>query len=317
MPLVSVEHREVGASALRCLPSNIFRSPAHGKARGAQQRGQLASCRSSPVRAGGREEAGCCSRGRVCVISGAGPGLGRQVALAAAGQGADVVLAARRQSVLEDVAREVEGLGRRALVVPTDITHADQCVTLAERSLETFGRVDALVNNAYVEDVFKTFRRGRARRLAPVDGGEPLRPPTGDQGLRPPHDGTRRRIDRLRQLHDHPQAHGPAGGIRRIQGRIAGSIASARQELGRFHIRVNSVLPGWMWGPQVELYVRMGVEQRGIPEDEVLAEITRDIPLGRVPTDEEVAGAVIFLASDLAAAVTGQSLDANGGEVFA
>ena len=99
-----------------------------------------------------------------------------------------------------------------------------------------------------------------------------------------------------------------------------GLLVAARvlaRELGRFGIRVNSVLPGWMWGPQVESYVRFSSEHRGVAEDEVVAEITKEIPLGKVPTDADVAGAVVFLASDLAAAVTGQALDANGGEVFA
>jgi len=99
-----------------------------------------------------------------------------------------------------------------------------------------------------------------------------------------------------------------------------GLLVAARvlaKELGRFGIRVNSVLPGWMWGPQVELYVRATAERRGLAESDVVAEITQNIPLGAIPTDAEVAGAVVFLASDLAAAVTGQALDVNGGEVFA
>jgi NAD(P)-dependent dehydrogenase (short-subunit alcohol dehydrogenase family) len=255
--------------------------------------------------------------GRVCVVSGAGPGLGRQVALAAARHGADVVLAARRQAVLDQLAGEVKELGRRVLSVPTDMTDARQCTQLAERTMETFGRVDALVNNAYTEDVFQTFRRvdlDEWRRLTEVNLFGPLQvtkafvAPMTEQG-----GGSIVFVNSMIVRKPLPQE----GGYAVSKGGLLIAARVLAKELGRFGIRVNSVLPGWMWGPQVELYVRMTAERRGVPEDDVVAEITRDIPIGHVPTDAEVAGSVVFLASDLAAAVTGQALDANGGEVFA
>ncbi|MHB8592971.1 MAG: SDR family NAD(P)-dependent oxidoreductase, partial [Acidimicrobiales bacterium] len=133
----------------------------------------------SRARGGGatRWEVGVLLNGCVCVVSGAGPGLGRQVALLAARQGADVVLAARREEVLRQVADEVEAFGRRALVVPPDRTDATQCERLAEAAIDAFGHVDALVNNAYVEDVFKTFRRvdlDEWRRLTEINLFGPL-----------------------------------------------------------------------------------------------------------------------------------------------
>lgn len=255
--------------------------------------------------------------GRVCVVSGAGPGLGRQVALAAAAHGADVVLAARRQSVLEEVAADIEALGRRALVVPTDITDAARCAALADATMEHFGRVDALVNNAYVEDVFRTFRRVELdewRHLSEVNLFGPLQvtkafvAPMIEQGR-----GSIVFVNSM--IVRKPMAL--QGGYAVSKGGLLAAARVLAKELGRFGIRVNSVLPGWMWGPQVELYVKSTAQQRAITEDEVLAELTRDIPLGSVPTDAEVAGSVVFLVSDLAAAVTGQALDANGGEVFA
>jgi NAD(P)-dependent dehydrogenase (short-subunit alcohol dehydrogenase family) len=66
----------------------------------------------------------------------------------------------------------------------------------------------------------------------------------------------------------------------------------------------------------VELYVKMTSEGRGVPAQEVVDELTSRIALGRVPTDEEVAGTVVYLASDLSAALTGQAVDANGGELY-
>jgi len=86
--------------------------------------------------------------GKVCVVTGAGRGLGRGIALAYAGQGADVVLASRTKSELEALAGEVEAKGRRALVQPTDITQPTQLRALADAAVATFGGIDFWVNNA-------------------------------------------------------------------------------------------------------------------------------------------------------------------------
>ena len=96
-------------------------------------------------------------RGKVCIVSGVGPGLGRQAARALAAHGADLVLAARRQSSLEDVQAEVQDMGVRAMVVPTDITDPEACARVATAAVEGFGGVDVLVNNAFRFDAFKSF----------------------------------------------------------------------------------------------------------------------------------------------------------------
>ena len=87
--------------------------------------------------------------GQVVVVSGVGPGLGRSIALASARAGADVVLAARTASRLDEVAKEVTALGRRGVAVPADITDGESAARLAEAALAAFGRVDTLVHNAF------------------------------------------------------------------------------------------------------------------------------------------------------------------------
>ena len=257
-------------------------------------------------------------QGQVCVVAGVGPGLGKQVALLAARHGADLVLAARREAVCKEVATEVEAFGRRALVVPTDITDMAQCRRLADATLESYGRVDALVNNAYVEDAFRSFRKVDLddwRRTVDVNVFGPLQV---TQAFTPAMiEQQRGSIVFVNSMIVRKQPSHPEGGYAVSKGALFTAARVLAKELARFRIRVNSVLPGWMWGPQVEAFVRWQSERRGISEEEVTAEITRDIPLGTIPTDAEVAGAVVFLASELAAAVTGQAVDANGGEVFA
>jgi len=255
--------------------------------------------------------------GRVCVVCGAGPGLGRQVALAAAEHGAAVVLAARRPSVLEDIAAEVEAKGGRALVVPTDVTDKEQCERLVATTVDRLGGVDVLVNNVFAADVFKTFRRVDLddwRRLVEVNLFGPLQVA---QAVIPPMQ--ERRSGSIVFINSmairKPRAQ--EGGYTVAKGALLTAARVMALELGRHGIRVNSVLPGWMWGPQVEEHVRFLADHRNVSEEEVIGEITRDMALGKIPTDEEVAGSVIFLASDLSRAITGQSIDVNGGEVFA
>src|ERR1700689_5674593 len=95
--------------------------------------------------------------GKVCVVSGVGPGLGRQAAKALAAHGADLVLAARRQSTLDEVLAEVSSLGARAVAVPTDITDPDACARLMAAGGGEFGGIDVLVNNAFRFDAFQSF----------------------------------------------------------------------------------------------------------------------------------------------------------------
>jgi len=87
------------------------------------------------------------------------------------------------------------------------------------------------------------------------------------------------------------------------------------KELGPLGIRVNSTFMGWMWGPPVEGYVGWQVSE-GRTKEDVIAEITKDIPLGIIPDDADCANAVAFLASDLASVITGAELNVNGGEMM-
>lgn len=254
--------------------------------------------------------------GKVCVVSGVGPGLGRQAALLLASQGADVVLAARRQATLDEVAGEVAALGGRVLAVSTDITNEEQCHRVMEAATAELGGVDVLVNNAFRYDVFKSFEDVDLTAWRKIV----------DTNLFGSLQMTKAALPYLRKS-EHPSvvmvasmvARKPQplqGGYAISKGALLAAVRVLAFELGAEGIRVNAVVPGWMWGPGVELYVQMTSEARGVPAQEVIDELTSRIALGRVPTDEEVAGSVVYLASDLSAALTGQAVDANGGELF-
>lgn len=252
--------------------------------------------------------------GKVCVVSGVGPGLGRQAAVLLAAHGADVVLAARRQTTLDDVAAEVAPAGTRVLTVPTDITDPAQCERLAATAQAELGGIDVLVNNAFRFDVFRTFEDvdlDAWRKIMETNLFGSL------QLTRAALPAMHRRGGGSVVMVASMAARIPPplqGGYAISKGALLTATRVLASELGPASIRVNAVVPGWMWGPSVEMYVEMESTGRDIPPSEVVGELEARIPLGRVPTDAEVAGTVVYLASDLSAAVTGQAVDANGGE---
>jgi NAD(P)-dependent dehydrogenase (short-subunit alcohol dehydrogenase family) len=112
-------------------------------------------------------------------------------------------------------------------------------------------------------------------------------------------------------------AHRPQprfGGYAAAKAALAMITRTLAAELGPQGIRVNGLHPGYIWGPNVEMYFAHKASQRGVDPQVVYAEVAGESPLGFVPTAEQIAGAVVFFASDLSAAVTGQALDVNAGD---
>jgi NAD(P)-dependent dehydrogenase (short-subunit alcohol dehydrogenase family) len=250
---------------------------------------------------------------RVVLVAGVGPDLGRALALRSAAAGADVVLAARTESRLRAVAGEVATLGRKALVVPTDLTDDASVTALVDRALSTYGRVDALLNSAFYHPPKE------ALLSADLDS------------LRDTYEVNVVAAVRLVQLLAPAliEAHGaivltnsmvirnrlPGFGAYRMN--KAALLAAARGlsvELGPQGVRVNSIAPGYIWADKVEGYFAWIAKRRGISPEEVYDEVVRDVDLRRLPEPDEIADAAVFLASDLARAITGQCLDVTCGE---
>jgi len=256
-------------------------------------------------------------QGRSAIVSGIGPGMGRDIALMFAREGADLALGARSADALEAVAKEVRALGRRAVAVPTDIARPEECARLAERAESELGRIDVLVNNAYHPGTYELFESADLERWrAPLEVNL-----LGSLRL------TQEVVPRMKRA--------GGGSIVMINSMIVrdvlptmasyaaskGALLAATQglarELGPHGIRVNSVLPGYIWGATLEGYFALQAKARRVEPNVVYDEVAAKIALGAIPTSEEIAGAVLFFASDLSRAVTGQSLDVNGGQIMA
>lgn len=254
--------------------------------------------------------------GKVCVVSGVGPGLGRQAARALAAHGATLVLGARRQASLDEVLAEVEGLGARAIAVPTNINDADQCARLMASATEAFGGIDVLVNNAFRFDAFQSFEEVDLAIWRKIM----------DTNLFGSLQMTRAALPSMRErgggsvvmvasmVARQPQP--VQGGYAISKGALLTATRVLAYELGPSGVRVNAVVPGWMAGPSVDMYIQMTSDGRGVPKQEIVDELNARVPLGRIPSDEDVAGSVVYLASDLSSAMTGQAIDTNGGEIF-
>jgi NAD(P)-dependent dehydrogenase (short-subunit alcohol dehydrogenase family) len=253
--------------------------------------------------------------GKVIIVSGVGPGLGREVAAAAVRDGASVVLGARRQANLEAAADEIDPSGKTVAWSVTDICDEAQCNALVAETVDRFGRVDGLVNvaaldsvmggleGADVEDWRRTLDTNVVGTLQMVRAAVPQ--------LREAGGGSVVFIGSQTTFWPAPLAP------QLIYGASKGALASAvwflNRELGPSRIRVNTVVPTWMWGPPVEMFVDFMV-QSGMSREDAMARITGPMPLGEIPSDGDVADAVTFFLSDRARMISGQTLFVNAGE---
>jgi NAD(P)-dependent dehydrogenase (short-subunit alcohol dehydrogenase family) len=251
--------------------------------------------------------------GRAVVVSGVGPGLGRSVALRCASAGADVVLAARTEKRLAAVAEEVTALGRRAVVVSTDVTDDDSAAHLVKVTLDELGRVDALVNNAFamppmdelVESDLDTVAASLdVNVLAALRLTRLFAPSLAETA------GSVVMVNSAVLRHSRP----PYGAYKMAKAALLALAQSLSSELGPRGVRVNSVAPGWIWAQTLQWYFEHLAGERGVSAGQVYDETAARLDLRRLPEPDEVADVVVFLASVLARAVTGQCVDVNCGE---
>jgi 3-oxoacyl-[acyl-carrier protein] reductase len=239
--------------------------------------------------------------GKVALVTGASQGIGRATALALLGAGAHVALAARNPEKLAAIEAEVSAVGAQALAVPMDVVDAEQVKSGFKRVVERFGRLDILVNNAAVT------RDGLAVRMKLDDWDAVLRTNlTGahlcaQQALAVM---LRQRSGRIINVTSVVAETGNAGQSNYVAAK-AGLIGLTRAlavEVASRSITVNAVAPGFIVSPMTDPL-----------SDAVKQALLERIPLGRMGTDAEVAAAIVFLASDEAAYITGAVLDINGG----
>ena len=258
--------------------------------------------------------------GKVVIVSGVGPGMGRHIAAHALAQGAQVVMGARSVDYLAELADELGGLEAGVAYARCDVTDDGDCAALVDVAESEFGGLDSVIGSAFNTGTSAAY--GKTLEDGDLDGWRVAFEVNLFGSLRL----VKAAIPALKQRPGSSVVFVGSQITRRVRagrGPYAASkaalLAAAQvlaRELGPYDIRVNTVVPGRMWGPGLQRYIGQLAEQRGTNFDTERERMIDDMSLPRIPTDEECARVAIFLASDLSISMSGQAVDVNGGETF-
>lgn len=243
--------------------------------------------------------------GRIALITGGGRGLGRAIALAFAGEGADVAVASRTPEQLDEVVASIREKGRRALAIETDVTSSESVAKMVQTTRNEFGRIDVLVNSAgvgWVERVvemsdgnwdwvmqtnlYGTFYccRDVARVMIEQKGGSIIN------------------IVSVAGIKGPPGM----GAYAASKGGVMGLTRCLALEVARYNVRVNAIGPG---------YMRTDMNAAALDDPEVGPKIVKRIPMRRAGRPEEIGPLAVFLASDDSSFVIGETYFISGGEM--
>ncbi|MDL9948988.1 3-oxoacyl-ACP reductase family protein [Gordonia sp. ABSL11-1] len=238
---------------------------------------------------------------KVVVVTGASSGLGVAFATAFAEAGSDIVLAARRADRLADTAAAVESLGRKALSVPADVADPDQCQAVIDAAMDTFGRVDVLINNAGVGTAVPATRETPEQFRSVIDvnlNGSYWMAQACGRVMQP---GSS--VINISSVLGLTTAGLPQAAYASSKAGVIGLTRDLAQQWGsRKGIRVNAIAPGFFESEMTDTY-HDGYLESQLPR----------VLLGRMGQGEELAATAIWLASPASGYVTGQTIAVDGG----
>lgn len=255
--------------------------------------------------------------GRIGIVTGAAKGMGREICLRLAGEGADLALAARDVEPLTAVAAEIEKLGRRALVQRTDVTQEAAVKALVDATRDAFGgRVDILVNAAGITGPVET----PVSEISVADFDEVLAINVRGTFLPIKHALPTMIAQRYGKIVNISGTSGLRGYKYRAaysssKWAIRGLTRTVALEAGPHNVNVNAVHPGIVTGERMDKLCRDKARKRGAgwTPERVYQEYVDEMALRRVTTAHDVAATVCFLASDDSKNITGQSITVDGG----
>lgn len=250
--------------------------------------------------------------GRRAVVTGAGRGIGRSIALALAQAGADVAVTARTQGEIEQLAAEIRAMGRQSLAVPCDVTDSEQVKHMASTLIDGLGGVDILVNNA-----------GNAGSHKFLNHPDELWHRMLSINLTSVYYVTRAFVPKLIE-----QRWGRIITIASMASRVGGSYIAAYTaakhgvlgltralavELLPYNITVNAICPGYVNTPMTDASVSNIAARTGMSEAQAREALEKSSPQKRLFEPEEIAAVAVFLAQDINKGITGQAINIDGG----
>lgn len=250
---------------------------------------------------------------RTVIVSGVGTGLGKEITRAVVEGGGNAVIGARSPDTLQAVAAELDPSGEHVAWQRTDITNADDCAALVAFAAERFGKLDGVAHCAALDDTFGGIQDADFDTWRKVFDVNVF----GTMQL------TKAAVPALQQTQGSIVFVGTQAAYKsQVMQMAYGASKAALQgaavhlavELGGDGIRVNTVVPSWIWGPAVEGYMTHQAAQRGVGLDVVVGEVTTNMAIKQIPTSRDIADAVAFFLSDESRRITGQQLLVNAGE---
>jgi NAD(P)-dependent dehydrogenase (short-subunit alcohol dehydrogenase family) len=258
-------------------------------------------------------------RDKVAVVTGIGPGMGKEIALLLARNGAKLAIGARGAATVAETAAEIRAFGGEVITATTDLSNEESCTAIVRQAAEAFGGVDIVVQNGaaigdykLVEDADPATWRYlfEANVMGPVYLYKAALPYMKAKG-----DGRIILINSGAGINRAPPGLAPYGVSK---AGLAGLVRSIALEAGRYGVRCNGVHLGGVDGANHRQWVQnIAAPSYGMTEDQFMEmRYNEYLPMRYVPTAAESAGIVLFLASDLARPITGQAISVNGGEWF-
>jgi len=240
-------------------------------------------------------------KGKKAIVTGAGQGIGRSIALKMAQEGADVVIAEMNPDTGTQTAKEIETLGRKALYISVDVANRKQVQAMVDQVLKAWKRVDILVNNAGFDRPAHLLKMNEEDWEAVL--GVHLKGTLNCIQAVAPH----MIEDGYGKIVNMSSVWGKSGAVSEVsystaKAGIIGLTKSVARELGRYQINVNVILPGLILTPTIS---KMAEKYQNM--------IIENTPLKRIGQPEEVANVVVFLVSDEASFVTGAMVEVSGG----
>jgi 3-oxoacyl-[acyl-carrier protein] reductase len=252
---------------------------------------------------------------RIAIVTGAAKGMGRDICLKLASEGAHLVLAARDEAPLAAVAKEIDAVGRRAVVQPTDVVDEPSVAQLVERTRAAFGgRIDILVNAAGVTGPIET----PVWEIKVDDWDYVLTANVRGTFLPTKHVLPAMIAQKYGKIVNISGTSGLRGYKYRAaysssKWAIRGFTRTVALEVGPHNINVNALHPGIVWGERMDKLCKEKARKRGWTYEQVYEEYVNEMALRRVTVAEDIANAVCFLVSDDSKNMTGQSVTVDGG----